>query len=224
MYRLIIFDVDGTFYDLDDVVEVNYNMQVDFYARQKRLKDDEVRKIFAENRILPYKSEKAKSATEFFLQNGIDRKIWEVYRNSHSSPKSIRKQKAVPNNLLKKYANLTKLVLLSSNTEENIQNTLEWLKIDRTFFDAVFCASTELGTKLFSKAEMMKFILQKYGLMAWEVLSIGDRYDTDIAPLLSIGGDGILIHSPQALEEIYNSLVGGTLGTVKSDVYQFYKG
>ena len=224
MYKLIIFDVDGTLYDLNDVVEANYNMQVDFYAQHKQLTYDEVRKIFSDNSILPYKSEKARSATEFFLKNGIDSHTWESYRNIHTSPSHIHIETAASNSLLTMYSTLTRLVLLSSNTEENIQKTLSRINIDNALFDAVFSSSSDFGPKPFNKSEMIKYILQTYDLIPSEVLSIGDRYETDIAPLISMGGDGALLKTPQSLKEIYSDLVNGTLETSETGLYKFYNG
>lgn len=224
MYRLIVFDVDGTFYDLDDVVRDNYDMQVDFYAAEKKLSKEMVKHIFEKNSILPYKSEKARSATEFFLKNGISSDCWQTYRDAYTTPSNIRRETAVSKDLLKQYAELSKLVLLSSNTEENIYGTLNWLGIDRGFFDNIFCSTTKSDNQPFSKIMMIEKILERYSVEPGAVLSIGDRYATDIKPLVDLGGDGVLIRTPEELKEIYYDLSNGELGKNKDARYKFYKG
>ena len=223
MYQLIVFDVDGTLYNLDDVAAENYAMQVAFYAEKTGISKEEAEKIFEKNSILPYKSEAACSATEFFLRTGINADEWRAYRDSHTSPQSIRKETAVSNSLLKEYAALTKIILLSSNTASNIQKTLEWLGIEVNLFDAVFCSSTKLNGQLFSKAAMFSSLLERYHLKPGEVLSIGDRYATDIKPLVDMGGDGVLIHIPANLQAVYNDLLSGKLGTGTDTPYRFFR-
>ena len=52
-----------------------------------------------------------------------------------------------------------------------------------------------------------------------KVLSIGDRYCTDIEPMLSIGGDGILVKKPGAVEKLLEDLKTGVSLT---DSYEWF--
>ena len=223
MYQLIVFDVDGTFYNLDDVVQDNYDIQVAFYAAEKGLSEEAVKQIFEENSILPYKSAKARSATEFFLRNGVSADIWREYRDAHTTPNSIRRETAVSSGLLAQYAELAKLALLSSNTAENIQKTLDWLGIDRGLFGDVFCSTTKLDGCPFSKTAMIGTILERYGVEPRAALSVGDRYATDIKPLVNLGGDGVLIHMPEELKDVYSDLSSGRLGKREDTRYKFFR-
>lgn len=222
MYRLIIFDVDGTFYDLDDVVLDNYNMQVDFFAKQKGINKEDVKYLFEKNSILPYKSEHACSATEFFLRNGINAEAWKAYREKYMPFWSIHRETAVSNKLLAQFSELAKLVLLSSNTFENIKNILNWLKIDVTLFDNIFCSTTDCGVKPFSKLTAIPFILSRYKMDAQSVLCVGDRYESDIRPLVELGGDGVLIDKPEDLKEVYQDLFYRTLKEKQNTSYKFF--
>lgn len=224
MYQLIIFDVDGTFYDLNDVVSDNYNMQVDFWATEKNLSKESVKILFAQNNILPYKSEKARSATEFFLRNGVEIDTWRRYREAHSSPCNIRKETAVSNELLAGFAELSKLVLLSSNTSANIRDILNWLELEEGLFEAVFCSTSETGGKTFSKKMMFHYILDRYEVESNAVLAVGDRYETDIGPLVNLGGSGVLVRKPADLKELYRDLCEGGPGKREHCSYRFYQG
>lgn len=72
--RIIIFDMDGTLYDLDDVVSMNYDMQVKFLSMKRNMSREETVSYLAENRIFPTITKESKSATELFLQIGLDKK------------------------------------------------------------------------------------------------------------------------------------------------------
>ncbi len=222
MYRLIIFDVDGTFYDLDDIVLDNYNMQVDFFSKQKRMNKEDVRYLFEKNSILPYKSEHGRSATEFFLRNGIDAEAWKTYREKYMPFWSIQQETSVSNKLLEQFSELAKLVLLSSNTLENIKNTLNWLKIDLSLFDNIFCSTTDCGGEPFRKLTAVPFIISRYKIDVRSVLCIGDRYESDIRPLVELGGDGVLINKPGDLKEVYQDLFYGTLKEKQNTSYKFF--
>lgn len=224
MVRLIIFDVDGTFYDLEDVVQSNYELRVDFFAAEKNITRKAAEDIFSREGILRYKSENARSATEFFLNSGIDPEAWTTYCESHFSPAPIDRKKAVPNELVKGFAELATLVLLSSSPLNCIDSTLEWLGIDRSLFADVICSSTYSGEGRFSKRSAIGSILEKYGLPAEAVLSIGDRYESDIRPLLEMGGDGILIERPSSLNAVLQAIRDDTLEAQNGHGYKYYNG
>ena len=64
-WKLIIFDMDGTLYDLQDVAGMNYRMEVEFYSTARGLPEEEAESVLAANSILSYASEKAHSASSF---------------------------------------------------------------------------------------------------------------------------------------------------------------
>ena len=65
--KLIIFDLDGTLYNLEDVALSNYKMQLNFYSFCTGKTNEEVVKVFEANDIYPIISRKSKSATDFFV-------------------------------------------------------------------------------------------------------------------------------------------------------------
>jgi FMN phosphatase YigB (HAD superfamily) len=83
--QLIILDLDGTLYDLHDVMDFNYKLQVDFYSDFYSVSAEETICIFENHGIFPVVSEQSKSATEF---------LWTAeYRAMHGA--SLRRLYAV---------------------------------------------------------------------------------------------------------------------------------
>ena len=123
--KLIVFDLDGTLYNLDDVVAMNYKMQLDFYASYSGKSKEEVILIFEENNIFPIMTEKSKSATEFFVRTGIPAREWNSYRENNFDVTGINKDTAANSKLIKQFSQLASLVLLSSNSKLNIEKVLK---------------------------------------------------------------------------------------------------
>lgn len=206
--ELIIFDLDGTMYDLSDVVEMNYEIQKKFLAMYKKMSDEDIRDLFKKNDIFSYKTKNAKSATELFLKMGINRKEWNNYREAHFDVCKIRKEKAVDISIIKQYCQIAPLVLLSSNSYNNIVKVLKWLGITDKCFKEIICCDRCKNLNDFNKKSEIMEITQKYNIEYSKILSIGDRYNTDILPLIEIGGKGILVSHPSDLNNVLAYLNG----------------
>lgn len=217
--KLIIFDMDGTLYDLQDVIDMNYKMQMDFYSEYYGLSYDETEHIFQEHDIFPYISAKSKSATEFFEKSGMSIKQWQAYRKEHFDVKKIDAGKAVENHILQKFHLIYHTVLLTSNSWENVKRVFRHLNISLDNFDGIVCSDYGYPYEIFDKYHAMKHIMEKTASEPGKCLSIGDRYETDIAPMLKLGGMGIVVKQPGALSDVYKYLAGGKACNENFDVY-----
>ncbi len=222
-YKLIIIDFDGTLYDIDDILKDVYKMQINFFSKERGISKEETASIFYQNGIFPYKSVKAKSATEFFLKSGLNVEKWRAYREFNYHPNMIKKEHAVHKEVLLDLAKSYRVVLLSTNTYNNILITLKWLDIDIDIFYDIFCVTKHPGEGSFNKKDVIREILNQYDLNAGEVLSIGDRYAIDIKPLIDLGGDGILVSGPKAFERACYEIHQGKLNAFKKRNCYFYE-
>lgn len=218
--KLIIFDLDGTLYDLKDVHSANYVLQVEFLQRNLGITYDEAVHQLEQNGVYPIITNKSKSATEYFARLGLDMEQWKQYRESQYDASKIDKSKAVSEGVIGRFAEICPLVLLSSNSQGNILKTLEYLKIDSRFFKTIYCSDNTPVNEPFNKKRAMQVIAQQYGVEYSEMLSIGDRYQTDVVPMLELGGHGVIVSAPQALNEVMRDLSDDVLSSNES--YQIY--
>lgn len=218
--KLIIFDLDGTFYDINDVIESVYDCQVAFFSAQRHISVEAAKDIFTKNCIFPYASPESKSCTEYFERNGIDKWEWAAYRESHFDVSKIDASKAVSPAVIRQYAEAYRICLLSSNTYATIQKILSRLGIDTNLFTRIISSDRFVSSNKFNKREAMSAIIRDCSLEARECLSIGDRYNTDILPMLELSGSGVLVKAPCALGCLLEDL--RTSSIERPNAYEFF--
>ena len=209
--ELVIFDMDGTLYDLADVVSMNYNMQIQFYSKCSGKRINSVIKEFEDNSIYSFVTPRAKSATEYFSQKGLDMEEWQKYREEHFDVTKIVKGKAVSNAVIRLFKETYVTLILTSNSYENVKKVLEWLGISEFNFDMIICSNFNYPYEVFCKKTAFKYISQRFGIPFFHMLSIGDRYHTDVEPLIQLGGKGIIVNKP--IELVANNMLSGELDT-----------
>jgi len=203
--KLIILDLDGTLYDLQDVHATNYDMQVRFVMQEKQLLEEEAVSLLDENNVYPIITNESKSATEFFAREGLDMLKWKQFREEKFDVTKINKEKATSENVIRNFNAICPLVLLSSNSYAIILQTLAYLGIDYHLFEDIIC-SDNIADKPFNKKSAMRMIAVKHNVKFDEMLSIGDRYQTDVLPMIELGGKGIVIKKPVDLQSIIRKL------------------
>lgn len=218
--HLLIFDMDGTLYDLNDVVQMSYDMQVDFYCKKESISREETIFIFTQNHIYPKILKDSKSATEFFLQNGIDKREWAIYREQFFDVSKIQTNKAVGEYLLREFAQFGRLVLLSSNAFRIILKILDHIQISPEIFDKIICSDLIPSGGVFNKKMAMEYLLTDYGIRPCDLLSIGDRYNTDIVPAIELGGKGALLRNPESLNTLLADMKKNNLHS--NNKYEYY--
>lgn len=218
---LIIFDLDGTLYKLDDVIKMNYLMQLDFYSSYTGIDKNEVIRIFEENNIYQSISEKSKSATEFFNQSGIPIHEWNIYRETNFDVAAINKKNVINQEIIKMYNSIASLVLLSSNSYQNILNILNHIEISEELFKEIICSDHKFSDKSFKKIDEMKFLAERQNILFENIVSIGDRKLTDIDPMITLGGHGVLVNGPAGVVSWIHDYINGKIFS-KSQDYSFY--
>jgi len=192
--------MDGTLYDLNDLVEENFYSTVNYLVNYHNFDRQKAIDFLIDNNIYPYISNNSKSSTALFSSLGYDITIWNEYRSKVFPYKNIKIQNSVNIDTLIKFKEKAHIVLLTNNTIENINNLLNHLQIDECVFEEiVYCKDL---TKHVSKFDNMKYLISKYKCKPSECLSIGDRYEVDGKPMVELGGKAIIIKKPSSLMKI----------------------
>ena len=219
--KAIIFDLDGTLYGLDDTVGIYYAMEVEFMKGYLHKTENEVKAFLQENGVLPYRSEKAQSATDLFLRIGVPKSEWVTYREANFDVSGIDEEKAASAETVAGFSEIAPIYLLSSNTYGNIARILGKIGIEPALFERVICSDRSPCKGLFTKKEVMESLCRELGFAPSALFSIGDRYHTDVEPLLELGGAGVVVKTPHSLSALLCDLKNGALQTC--DAYTFYK-
>lgn len=209
--QLIILDLDGTLYDINDVIQSVYQTQVMFLCSKLHKSENEVVTFLSQQKIYPYVSKDSRSATELFESLGIDKKEWKEYRNEHFEVDFIQKEKAVKKEIINRLTSKRITILLSSNTISTIEKILTRLCISKDLFSEIVCSDRFPVNRPFNKKEAINYLSSKYKIPCSSMLSIGDRYQTDIVPMLELGGKGVLLKSPTFLGKVITELESNNL-------------
>ena len=210
LYKRIVFDLDGTLYDIHDVIESAYILQRDFLSKKLGLDVYSAEALLNENHIYSEMRPDSRSATEFFGEIGISTIEWKEYRETHYDVNLIQLSHAVSNDVIRSFSELAELALVSSNTQRIIRKTLSHIKIDYSTFSIIIGSDSSAFSEGFSKQKVFKDLIRELP-EGEKILSVGDRYLTDIEPMLLLGGDGVLINSPQALTHLLSDLCSGEM-------------
>lgn len=219
--NIIIFDMDGTLYDLDDVVSSNYEMQIDFLSEKKGFSQEEAISFLEEHHIYPKVRKDSKSATELFLEIGLDKREWSAYKDLMFDVSKIQKDKATDEMTVKSFSQFGIIVLLSSNAYTVIERVLNHLDISPKIFNHIICSDKFPYDVPFKKQIAMEYLSKEYNVDYSNIYSIGDRYTTDILPLLGLGGKGILLKKPSSMPSVLFDFAFGSLRTCEK--YGYYE-
>lgn len=219
MNRLVVLDLDGTLYSLGDVVARLFDIQVEFLAGKTGMPASEAAEYFQRHDIYPEVTCKSKSATELFLSNGISAAEWNAFRQDRFPVDLIDLSKAVSPETVCGFRKLGKCVLLTSNSQSCASRILNRLSIPASAFDEIICSDTPSAPVPFRKKTAMGGLLARFSIPPDAMVSIGDRFKTDIEPALELGGSGLLSGRPDVLPTILRDLLDGAPCTRPGCVY-----
>lgn len=217
-FDLIIFDMDGTLYDIRDLSEAGFYLGVDFLVEKHNYDKEEAIKLLNNNSIFSYFSKKAKSTTQLFASMGFDIEEWNDFRSIRFPYKLINKNNAINEEVLSSFSQICKIVLLTNNTNENVDNVLNHIGISKNTFYKIYLNCS--NKKELSKRNLMLEAINDNNVEPSKVLSIGDRYNVDGLPLLELGGKAIIIDNPKGLKEILKDYPNFK----DNDDYKYYEG
>ncbi len=198
--KTIIFDIDGTLYTNPQYVFEQVDAQVRHFAHLRGMEESEARKAISDYRK---KWSTEHSGKKISLGNtltafGISIEESIKWRETLLAPEKYlsRDEKLLSSLavLKKKY----KLICITNNPVEAARKTLAAIGADKLLPDII-----GLDTCLRSKPDraMLELAVERTNSDCSQCLSIGDRYDIDLALPLEMGMGAILV---TGAEELYN--------------------
>ena len=219
MARLIIFDMDGTLYDINDVMGAVYDTQVSFLRESMGWAETKAIQFLNDNEIKPHVTKDSKSATALFVKMGLGREEWTEYRQRRFPIDRIDPSRAATADQMKRFAILGDVVLLTSNTSQVCGKILARIDIAQNLFKAIVCSDTTGEDAPFDKYREMKKLIDVKTYDS--IISIGDRYQTDIVPALKLGGYGCLVKAYSSIEKVCEDLESGRM--VDCPDYEYFQ-
>ncbi|MBT3274529.1 MAG: HAD family hydrolase [Spirochaetales bacterium] len=195
----LIFDIDNTLYRNDRYCALQVELLIGRYSEKAGipLKEAERRVADIRRRYAEVNNGSTTSTGNAMLELGVSLKENITWRNElfhpevHLSPDPLLKEALTQ--LADEYA----IVLVTNNTVQIGADTLAALGIE-----GISGKIVGLDTCLKSKPSKEPFIkaLELCGMPAGRMISVGDRFDVDVAVPLSLGMGGILI---EGMQDIY---------------------
>ena len=203
--RCIIFDIDSTLYTNADYAHEQVDVQVRRFARLRGMTDDEARKAVAAFREEYFREHGKKiSLGNALIHFGIPIEESVRWREELLEPADFLGRDDRLAETLTVLSSRFKLIAVTNNPVLPARKTLDALGVSGFFPEII-----GLDTTGVSKPHRLPFLTaaERAGAKPAECLSVGDRYDIDIALPLELGMGGILV---DGVENVYR--LPGTAG------------
>lgn len=198
--RTIIFDIDGTLYTSAAYVFEQVDAQVRHLAHIRGRPEDEVRKeIFDFRKRWASEHQGRKiSLGNTLISFGISIEESIRWRETLLAPENYLKADPKLAEVLNELSREYHLICVTNNPVAAARRTLDVIGVSDLLPDII-----GLDTCMKSKpdAEMLHLAAEMTGAVVEECLSVGDRYDIDLALPLQMGMGAILV---SGVEEVYS--------------------
>lgn len=191
--KAIIFDIDGTLYNSDEYVAEQVDVQIRYWSKLKGISTDQGRKLMEDFRREWSEKHQGKkiSLGNAFTHFGIDIDTSIRWRNQLMRPEDyLSTDTKLIQALEELKAEGIKMIAVTNNPVEAARKTLKAVGIDSLIPHIVGLDTCHLSKPA---RPMLDKALEILSCRAEDVISIGDRYDIDLALPLEMGMGGIVV-------------------------------
>ena len=197
--KALIFDIDSTLYTCPEYAHEQIDSQIRYFASLRNISADDARAMVSDYRKKWAQEHNGKriSLGNLLLSFGISIEESIEWRKTLFNPADYLQKDERLAGALTRLSVQYKLICVTNNPVEPARKTLQVLGVD-----ALIPSIIGLDTCLKSKParEPLERAMEETGASAQECISIGDRYDIDLALPLEMGMGGILV---KGVEEVY---------------------
>lgn len=213
---VISFDMDGVLVPRPITVRDWYDVvlkTVQSVTMESR--EDAIKRLRSYN-IYGNSNQNQGSVTKVMMDIGFSREEWNRFKAANFDISRYVKKDTKLLNLIKQLQKKYILILMSNNSHNAVTRNLLALGIPEDAFMQIATYESPPGLK--SEANKYKFILSKCNSRIDRVLAIGDKFESDIAPVLEMGGSGILIEDYTETKDVCQALLVSTGSLLQSSV------
>lgn len=201
----LIFDIDGTLYTSAEFVHEQVDMQVRHWADLNGMTHKEAREKISDFRK-KYAAEhggKKISLGNVFLNFGVDIDTSIKWRIELLKPESFLKPDEKLKKALEDASGKFKLIAVTNNPVEAARKTLAVLGLEKVIPQII---GLDTCRKSKPAKEILNLALERTDSKASECVSIGDRYDIDLALPLEMGMGGVLVSGAEEVTEFLKTI------------------
>lgn len=198
-FETLIFDLDGTLYPRIIYLSEYYNFALKASKELLGLSDDEAKVFLESGNIFQNPIGEPGSVSSLLVRRGISLRNWNDYRNKYFDISIHVSLDIELVGTLQTLSKLYKLALITNNTSKITRQILNKLGLLETIFSVILTSDDNIALK--PDIQSFAYVLKRLGTQPKSMLSIGDRYNVDIAPVLTIGGSGVLVYEPHEITE-----------------------
>ncbi|MCI5830879.1 MAG: HAD family hydrolase [Treponema sp.] len=201
----LIFDIDGTLYTSAEFVHEQVDVQVRHWADLNGMTHKEARKKISDFRK-KYAAEhggKKISLGNVFLNFGVDIDTSIKWRIELLKPESFLKPDEKLKKALEDASGKFKLIAVTNNPVEAARKTLAVLGLEKVIPQII---GLDTCRKSKPAKEILNLALERTDSKASECISIGDRYDIDLALPLEMGMGGVLVSGAEEVTEFLKTI------------------
>lgn len=204
--KAIIFDIDSTLYTNEEYAIEQVDCQVRHFARLRGITDDAARKMVSDYRK-KYADEnggKRVSLANTLASFGVSIEQSIEWRKELLEPARFLSEDKLLQKTLSALSEKYKLLCVTNNPILPARKTLAALGVENFFLDVI-------GLDIFKKSkpahEPFLLAAEKCGVLPQECMSVGDRYDIDLAPAAELGMRTLLVSGVQDVYRLGEQLI-----------------
>ena len=196
--KTLIFYIDGTLYTSKEYVAEQVDVQVRHWADLNSISHDEGRRRIAEFRAKYEKENNGKkiSLGNTFLYFGVDIETSIAWRNKLLQPELYLKKNERLAETLRILKEKFNLICLTNNPVDAARKTLASVGIDKLIPDII---GLDTCRKSKPAKDMLDLACEMTSSKYNQCISIGDRFDIDLALALELGMGGMLVNDADDL-------------------------